>query len=146
MTNKKNNIVAVLTAALLLSACAHMEPVEATVQETTVSTTESTTAPVTTQPSKNVPVILETNGWVYTAAGIPEDVAQSAVENLAELEGIDSVKVQFASTFPEMAKLYIEKLLNGTYENKENYTKAYLQTHMQVVAIRYTLFCEDENE
>ncbi|MBR6727059.1 MAG: hypothetical protein IKM08_02595, partial [Clostridia bacterium] len=43
----------------------------------------------------------------------------------AELEGIDSVKVQFASTFPEMAKLYIEKLLNGTYENKENYTKAY---------------------
>lgn len=142
MINRKFKIVAVLTAALLLTACAPVEPVETTA----VPTAESTTAPTTTQPEETAPIIMETNGWTYTAASTPEDVAQSAVERLAELKGVDSVKIQFASAFPEMTELYIEKLLNGTYENKENYKKEYLQTHMQIVAIPYTIVCENESD
>ena len=145
MINRTTKLAAVLAAALLLTACAPVGPVEnttaPTTQTTTAPTTVPTTVPATTQPEETAPVILEANGWIYTAADTPEAAAQSAVEGLVELAGIDSIKIQFASPHPSLAELYIERLLNGTYENKEKLTKEYLQTHFQIVAVPYTVVC-----
>lgn len=149
MKSTVTKLVALLAALLLLTACAPVESTETTTEPTTQATTQATTAPTTeattasTQPSETTPAIMETNGWVYLPAETPEAVAQSAVEKLADQEGISSVKFQFAAPFPQMADLYITKLLNGTYENKKDYTKEYLQSHLQVVTVPYEVTCED---
>ena len=152
MKSTVTKLVALLTASWLLTACAPAEPTETTTEPTTQATTQATTAPTTeattasTQPSETTPAIMEINGWVYLPAETPEAVAQSAIENLAMHEGIAEIKAYFGEHNRQLTDYYIEKILNGTFENKHGYSKEFLQGHLQVIRTIYGAVNQDKTE